>query len=218
MTPDAIADLHYLPSIDFFVFLIGKKSVFVEIHNRYEKQTCRNRCYVLGANRVQRLSIPVVKPLAAQPYASVKIDYRERWQNIHWRTIASAYGKAPYFEHYADTFRKAIYAEEEYLANLNWQLLTICLDFLNLSIDISPTSAYTAQYTGNTIDMRGQISCLPVSNTDKPAYIQLFGQNFVYNLSILDLLFAQGPQSVLYLQKLARVGGKQTSSDLGFEI
>lgn len=218
MQPDAIVDLHYLPCIHFFAHLTHVSNVWVEVQNTYEKQTCCNRCYVLGANQVQRLSIPVVKPTAGQPYATVRIDYRERWQNNHWRTIASAYGKAPYFEHYADALRQIIYAGEEYLATFNLRLLTTCLGFLNLPVNISTTSVYSACYNSHVTDLRGQISCTPVLQTDKPAYVQLFGQDFVYNLSILDLLFAEGPQSILYLQKVMAISHKQISSDLGFSL
>lgn len=201
MQPDAIIDLHYLPSINFFAYLKDKKNILVEIQSRYEKQTCRNRCYLLGANQVQRLSIPVVKPSPQQTYAEIRIDYRERWQDIHWRTIYSAYGKAPYFEHYAENFRRIIYTGEEYLVPFNLKILTLCLDLLKLPVNISATTAYVADYGNGCSDMRGRISCIPTDNTDKAGYVQLFGQSFVYNLSVLDLLFCEGPQSIFYLQK-----------------
>jgi hypothetical protein len=201
MQPDAITDLYYLPSINFFTYLADKKNVLVEICCRYEKQTGRNRCYLLGANQVQRLSIPVIKPLPKQLYAEIRIDYRECWQNIHWRTICSAYGKAPYFEHYADELRRLIYSGEEYLAQLNFKLLTLCLDFLKLSINISVTDEYLADYGGSISDMRGRISYLPTKDYATIRYVQLFGQNFVHNLSVLDLLFCEGPRSIFYLQK-----------------
>ncbi|WP_448520415.1 WbqC family protein [Rhodoflexus sp.] len=202
MLPDAIIDLHYFPSIDFFTYMLGKRSVVVEICSYYEKQTGRNRCYVLGANQVQRLSIPVMKTEAAKvPYAQVRIDYRQRWQDNHWRTIYSAYGKAPYFEHYADELKAAIYSGEEYLVQLNLKMLTLCLYFLKMPVNISVTTHYQKSYEGTLKDMRGRIAYLPDDTTDRKGYIQLFGQKFVHNLSILDLLFCEGAQSVCYLQQ-----------------
>lgn len=209
MQPEAIVDLHYLPCINFFTLLTRKKTVAVEISNYYEKQTCRNRCYVLSANKVQRLSVPIIKPSTTKiPYSEVQIDYRERWQDIHWRTIASAYGKAPYFEHYADDFRRIIYSGEPLLAQLNRQILTICLKFLQLPVNITATSTYLASYGAEVMDLRGQISCLPEPDADKTGYVQLFGKNFVHNLSVIDLLFCEGPQSIFYLQKNALTSDK----------
>ncbi|MCS6968181.1 MAG: WbqC family protein [Cytophagales bacterium] len=209
MQPEAVIDLHYFPSVETFIHLLDKEKVLAEFYCHYEKKTCKNRCYILGPHQVQRLTVPVLKTEGKTPYCQVRIDYHQPWQNHHWRSIRTAYGKAPYFEHYADTIQKLIYSREEYLAQLNFKILTICLEILQLPVKVNPTTEYRKNYLPPLQDLRDKISCAPVYNAPQEGYAQLFGKSFVHNLSVIDMLFCQGAQAVLFLRKNALPPTKQ---------
>jgi hypothetical protein len=127
-----ITDLHYLPSISYFFPWLDSPAVIIEAQAHFVKQTSLSRCYIRAAQQVERLTVPVSRSGTKQSVSIIPISYRERWPDIHWRSIASAYGKAPYFAFYADAFHGAIYRRHETLFALNSELLTICLQYLNL--------------------------------------------------------------------------------------
>ncbi len=91
-----LIELHYLPCIAYFAYLAHAESVVIEAHEHYVKQSYRNRCQILTASKVVSLSVPVQKGNRTQLIRDLKIDYSQSWLKDHWRTIASAYGKAPY--------------------------------------------------------------------------------------------------------------------------
>src|SRR6185295_1959943 len=99
----------------------------LENHEHFNKQSYRNRCYVLAANGVERLTVPVTEKHGKALITDVKIDYTFRWQANFWRTLESAYRNAPFFEHYSDDLRREIFSNHAYLYDLNSRLLSMCL-------------------------------------------------------------------------------------------
>ena len=192
-----IADLFYLPNLEFFCLLKGADSITFVLEDPFVRQTYRNRCEILMANKVEMLSVPVLKADKLAPYRDIKIDYGQKWLNVHLRGIRSAYGKAPFFEYFYPSFEEVFLKRKNFLWELNVELLTICLNFLfhSAKIDIS------AQFVPNgaEIDLRGRSGAkgrhwawqyyTPIT------YHQLFGLDFVPNLSVIDLLFCEGPGS-----------------------
>ena len=69
----------YLPNIAYFACLEQSGKVFIEAHEHYVKQSYRNRTYILTANGVIRLTIPVIHH-GKVPIQVLEIDYRQRWQ------------------------------------------------------------------------------------------------------------------------------------------
>lgn len=206
-----IIDLHYLPCVEYFAKILNSNKVFVEINEHYIKQTYRNRCYVQISNKVQSLTVPVIKGTGKVKIKDVKIEYRQRWQDNHWRTITSAYGNAPFFDFLVCEFHDILYKKYQFLVDLNLDLLTKCLDLLGMGDkQIILTNDYEKQPESQIIDFRNTIGPKKGSTDDhffRPLpYNQIFGKDFVPNLSVIDLLFCEGSrakyvisQSISYL-------------------
>ncbi|MCS6821915.1 MAG: WbqC family protein [Microscillaceae bacterium] len=201
-----ITELHYLPTIPYFKQLKSAEVIYLNLHEFYLKQTLRNRTFILTANGIQSLSVPILKHTSKGLTKEVAIDYSQKWLNVHWRAIQSAYGKAPFFEYLADEFQQVYRQRPAFLADLNLQLLTICLKCLgwqkNIYISQAPLAELQLQKEAyrdlsNTITVRTLRELN--SQKDIKAYKQIFGKPFVPNLSVIDLLFCQGLQSLQYL-------------------
>jgi hypothetical protein len=174
-----------------------------EAHEHYQKGGYRNRCHIAGANGALTLSVPLVKGKhRAQPIREVAIDYRQDWPRLHWQSIQSAYGRAPFFDFYADAIAEPLQARPATLWALNSALFRAIHAALDFPITWSVTEEYQATPTGY-IDIRAKSAARrPPGFTPQP-YPQLFREKhgFMTDLSILDLLFCTGPEavSVLYL-------------------
>lgn len=191
-----LLELHYLPCIRYFTLLAKCNVCYIETSEHYDRQSYRNRCYILAANKTDRLTVPVCKGAKGQPITEVLIDYRENWQNRHWRAIFSAYGKSPYFEYFGELFEVIIFKGYARLFDLNQDLLTLCLKLLGLSIEIRHTDTFQWTLSADYLDARYKI--LPQTNIGiihAQPYTQMFGNTFVENLSIIDLLFNEGPNA-----------------------
>lgn len=187
----------YLPSISFFSDLIKAKEVFIEQYEHFEKQTNRNRCEILAANGVMKLIIPLEKHGNKTLTKDIKISYKENWQKQHWRSIESAYNRSPFFEFYKDYF-VGFYESKKttFIIDLNTQLTETVLKLLKINIHLKFTESYINSQTRIPI----AIGTEPETRNTKH-YIQVFSNKhpFIPNLSIIDLLFNCGPQSIDYL-------------------
>lgn len=189
----------YLGSIQYFSKLAYFKSVSIEQYDSYQKQTYRNRCRVLGGNGPLDLVIPVVKQHGMKTLVKdVQLDYSTRWQDVHWRTIVSAYNNSPFFEYYRHEF-EPIYARQwKYLIDMNQHLNRLLLELLELSTHVELTGGYVHQPSG--LDYREMI--VPRNEAADPhykvqAYTQTFHERFgfVPHLSVIDLLFNKGSEA-----------------------
>lgn len=203
---------HYLPSIEYFCAILRFEAIEIEVHENFVKQSFRNRCYINTSQGKQMLILPVTNKHGKTPVHEIQIDYRQKWQNNHWRTIESAYRNAPFFEYYADDLKKIIYENHECLISINQHLLSFCLRKLGQTIKISKTALYEKMPNSSISDLRGYISPkedYSLRSFYQPvAYQQVFGNNFVPNLSLLDLLFCQGPNAIRIIETAERVLNK----------
>ncbi|MCJ8165864.1 WbqC family protein [Pontibacter sp. E15-1] len=199
-----LTEAQYNPPVSYFWHALRAEILLLEQHENYIKQSYRNRCHVLTAQGVQPLSVPVVKGSSRHKtlITEIEIDYTQKWYNVHWRTIQAAYGRAPYFEFYTDYLQEVYARRPKYLFQLNTDLLRLYLKLLKLNRPLGFTEAYHQEKQGeNVLDMRNRIhpKIYPDILNVKP-YTQVFGKQFVPELSILDLLFTQGPASLSFLQ------------------
>ncbi|MFB9864069.1 hypothetical protein EFA69_07890 [Rufibacter immobilis] len=199
-----LTELHHNPSILYFQKIYQAEELLLEAHEHYQKQSYRNRCHILTAQGVVPLSVPVKHGNSKIPIREVEIDYEQRWADIHWRTIQSAYGNAPFFEFYADYLKDIYDRRPALLWDLNLDLFKLFTKLLKLKKPIHHTQTYVKTYEEPVQDWRGELH--PKKEPDilrLLPYRQVFGSKFASNLSILDLLFNLGPEASIYLQNSA---------------
>lgn len=192
-----LIEAHFFPSIEYFCALHPYPTVQLEAHEHYVKQSFRNRCYIRAVHGVERLTVPLTAKHGKVPVRSVQVNNTNRWSANLWRTLQSAYANSPYFEFYRDDIHRAIFSGERYLFDLNRQILSMCLSWLNWSKVVTVSEAYREE-TPFT-DLRNVISAKHAFGERtifRPLpYVQVFGSTFVPNLSILDLVCCAGPEA-----------------------
>ena len=192
----------YLAPVQYYSKLSHFDEVRIETEENYPKQTYRNRSLIASANGIQALTVPVEKPETLKALTrDILISNHGNWRHLHWNALVSAYNMSPFFEYYADDFRPFYEKKYKYLVDYNDALqITIC----NL-IDIHPRITRTEKYDHfvendfrNVIDPRHPLE----DETFVPQpYYQVFRERhgFMPNLSVVDLLFNMGPESVFIL-------------------
>jgi len=198
-----LADLHYFPCLEFFTAILQAEELHFSPLDRYQRQSFFNRCQIRLANKVETLSVPIVGRRPKIASSAIRIDYEQNWEKVHLRGIQSAYGKAPFYEFYFPYFESVFQRKHEFLWDLNWEMLTICLKLLDLPVKmIRLTDPIISE---QIVDIRRLIA--PSGHFSErdfyqsQPYFQLFGSDFESNLSILDLLFCEGPASKSLLLK-----------------
>jgi hypothetical protein len=181
--------LYFGPSEYYRVLAQSENPVWVA-QERYTKQTLRNRCNIYGANGKIQLSIPVVRPHGKLTSVSESlISYAENWQQIHWRSIKSAYGRTPYFEYFEDKF-EALYLEEiEHLQDFLQKANQIVLDISKIKAPMIYNGLMDVDIQ-KELDAKSEIEFYQSS----APYYQIFEDRhgFIHNLSILDWIFHCG--------------------------
>lgn len=200
-----LIDIQYFPSLEYFIALVLTHKVILETCENYEKQSYRNRCYIKGANKILYITVPVLNGNSKVIVKDIKIDNSQKWLNLHWKTIASAYGKAPFFMFYGDLIKEILYKKHKFLIDLNTELLYKLLEILRFKIEINFTTEYKKETEKNINDLRSAIHPkrdYKLNNLYSPCrYNQIFGREFVGNLSILDLLFCEGNNAMKVLKE-----------------
>ncbi len=193
----------YFPPIAYFALVKRCNEVAIEACEHFVKQTIRNRAYILSANGVLPMVVPVRRNKQERlPIERLEIDYTTPWQQNHLRAIRSAYGKTPYFEYYFPYFEDTLLSAPKYLLELNTRLTKQLSDFLQIKTKLSNTQ----QYVKNApMDFRSLFTKQNLFTDFKtPNYFQAFSNKFpfVQNLSALDLIFNMGGESGQYLRVL----------------
>ena len=188
----------YLPPVEYFYLILTHESFLIEGEENYQKQTYRNRCRILTSQGPLYLSIPVLRASFHKVKTrDTEIDYSKKWQQIHLRSISSAYRSAPYFQYYFEIFEKIISEGHKYLIDLNASLLEALMGIIGIERKVLFTRSFTPR--SNT-DWRYDISPKKKSDYNARKYPQVFDQfGFVPNLSIIDLIFNTGPDATEYI-------------------
>ena len=180
----------------------------LEACENYQKQSYRNRCRIYAAGGVESLTLPVVHEggTSSLPIREIRVDWSRDWLPRMERAIVSAYESSPYFEYYRDSLFDILESRPEKLFDLNIRLIHYFLGKIGISADIDFSTEY--ERPGETApgirDLRGIIHPKRPSilQTEKP-YWQVFAAKYGYksDLSVMDLLFNEGPDSISYLKK-----------------
>ncbi len=195
---------HYFPCIAYFACLVNNKPSIIDFGEHFVKQSYRNRCLIYSANGILPLSIPLKKK-GKTPIKEVVIDNSSEWKTLHWRAISSAYNSSPFFEFYADDLKKVFFTEHKNLIEFNTHLLIHLCKEIGIDIQFKTSSTYI---NAEEKDLDLRVTLNPKTKTDIviefPRYIQTFESKLEYkeNLSILDLLFHEGPETFNYLVQL----------------
>ena len=175
--------------------------MFLEHCETFQKQTYRNRCLIATTNGIQALTVPVERD--AEQIGSVRISDHGNWRHLHWNALKSAYGESPFFDYYQDDIRPFFEQRWDYLLDFNEAIRKKMCALLDIEPIVSLTETFIAP-EGFAGDFRSAIRPKhpePDSDFTPKRYYQVYEQKhgFLPNLSILDLLFNMGPESVLYL-------------------
>jgi hypothetical protein len=193
MQSHAIFPLFYLPPVSYFSALQANDFDFVlEAHEHFPKQTYRNRTTISSPNGSLDLYIPVIKGSKVHTVIkNVKISYDFKWQRLHWLSIQNSYRNSAYFEYYEDELASFYHKKYDYLFDYNLELLTWVFSKLKKTVPM----AFTEEYIKTPeiqLDFRDKLNF-------KNPEVTFPAKPYFANLSIVDLLFSQGPQAKLYL-------------------
>ncbi|MBP5218333.1 MAG: WbqC family protein [Bacteroidales bacterium] len=216
-----LLSIAYFPPISYFALIakgfalsgpdrdVEPSLVYLEAHENYQKQTWRNRFRFYAADGPQILNFPIVhESRHSIPITEVKVDYKTPWVVRTERAIDSAYESSAFFEYYRDELFSILDSHPETLFDLDLEIIRFFLRKTGIPAEIRLTDGYglpegvsAAEDYRERIHPKRPDTVLSSLGLEKP-YFQVFARKygFVANLSILDLLFNEGPESLLYLK------------------
>ena len=206
LTPALLSSTYFGP-VQWYQKLNRHAQCLIERHESFIKQTYRNRMVIATANGPQTLSIPVTHD-RSMLITDIRISDHANWRHVHWNALASAYGESPFFEYYQDDIRPFYERKWDFLFDFNCAIMHKMVELLDLRPNVGFTTGYvSAEKCGNNDEMADFRESIrpkkPCEDADflPRRYYQVYEQRhgFLPNLSILDLLFNEGNESVLYL-------------------
>jgi hypothetical protein len=199
---DCLIHPTYFPNIAHIAAMVTSKSVCLEVWDNYQKQSYRNRTEIYGANGKLALTVPVkYSQKNRQLYRDVKIANEDNWQSLHLKSLQSAYSMSPFFEFYIDDLIPLFETKYDYILDLNLKCFEILTESLQLKLSVAKSVVFEKDPV-NKNDFRPLVKRNYKAN-NLEHYTQVFTEKhgFIPNLSILDLLFNEGPNAELYLTR-----------------
>ena len=198
--------LCYFGTVDYYAAMAACRRVIIDDTARYDKRRKgTHRMDIVDTHGVKSLTVPVSRregvagPLR---WSDIAISRHGQWWHVVDETLASAYGRTPFFEFYIDRLRRFFSASTP---DVFPDVATLCREtdmvvraILGLDNDI----VYASQMA--TSAQPEASATISEVDTHIVEYYQVrrskFG--FVPGLSILDLIFNMGPESPLILLKM----------------
>lgn len=196
----------YFPPVEYFFAIAQSGTVLLEQCENYQKQSYRNRCNICTPSGPEALTIPVIKEGSLnRPVRDIRIDYSDPWLQRHTRAFDAAYNSSPFYLYYKDELLEILLSKPGFLWDLNLRLLEKLLEMVGLKADIRLTDDFVKEYPEG--DFRSRIqpkyhgeNLLSEYKKEKTYYQVFSNQNgFIPNLSVLDLLCAEGPNALSFL-------------------
>lgn len=195
----------YLAPVSYYQLLNGAQKVVIDPNEHYHKQSFRNRCCIASANGPMDLILPVELPQGQRTIVKeVRLSDHGDWRSKHWKAIASAYNSSPFFEYFADDLQSLYEQSWGFLWDFNMALQSTILELLVIEPNIDIADHYITDWKGEGPDLRDLLHPKKeLSLFNVTPYYQVFAhkQGFLPGLSIIDLLFNMGDESVLVLEK-----------------
>lgn len=207
----------YFPPVEYFAVLASSGKALIERCETFQKQSYRTRCHIYSANGLLALTIPVKREESKEfknthklLIDKIQIDYSKQWVLQHKRAIEAAYMTTPFFEYYKDDIFAILDSGEPYLFNLNMRIIELLNEFIGITTPIEFTEDWNSDYSTieftdlrNAIHPKSKESDMLDKLQIKKPYYQVFSnkQGFISNLSILDLLCNEGPNSISFLRR-----------------
>lgn len=205
MAEFAVIDAQYFGPTQYFSKFLLHPNLVLDDQERFRKQSFRNRCEILNPQGRQSLIVPVSSGKNQSTTKELRISYDSNWPRHHRQAILSAYGKAPFFEHYWPEVGKLLEIRAEFLFDLNYLVTKECLRMLKIDCPLGKRSDSIVNSASSVLELNGLVHPKPHKTVQDPRfnpkpYLQCFptqagGNGFESNLSVLDLLFNEGPSA-----------------------
>lgn len=203
--------LRLFASVDYYAAMAAHRHVIIDDNARYDKrQKSTHRMDIIDTHGIKTLTVPVSRPQnfhGQLRWSDIAISRHGLWWHVIDETLASAYGRTPFFEFYIDRLRQFFSASTP---DTFPNVATLCREsdkairkILSLNTSISYTSDPSAPVTAtlNPATREATDSLNPTAIEYYQVRRDKFG--FVSHLSILDLIFNMGPESPIILHKMA---------------
>ena len=194
----------YLGPVQQYVKMAQYGAIYMEREENYIKQTYRNRCVLAAANGPLTLSVPIVKPDELKcPTKDIRISDHGNWRHLHWNALVSAYNMSPFFEYYADDFAPFYERRFTFLFDFNEAVRQLICELIDLQPKVHYTDSYQPVVNHDFRESIRPRRPEPDMAFQPVPYYQVFQEKFGFlpNLSIVDLLFNMGPESLLVLRR-----------------
>ena len=189
----------YFGPIPYYSILVKSDDYVLEKHENFIKQTARSRCIINSSSGKLNLSIPRIRKNSSKTkIKDIRICYNEPWQKIHLRSIITCYNSSPFFDYYKEKISKIFDVKEKFLIDFSLKSHLLVMDFLKLNQNINYTKVF--EIINNSTDYRNYDF---FSKKDyKYDQVYFTKNDFIKDLSVLDLIFNLGPESIDFLKKI----------------
>ena len=189
----------YFGPIPYYSILVNSNNYIFEKNENFVKQTTRNRCSIYSSAGKLNLSIPRIRKNSSKTIIKdIRICYNEPWQKIHLKSIITCYNSSPFFDYYKEKISKIYESKENFLIDFNLKSHLLVMDFLKLNSSVNYTKFF--EKINKSADYRNYA----FHSKEDYTYDQVYStkNDFIKDLSVLDLIFNLGPESIDFLKKI----------------